>query len=275
MDTRAPPTPVGVQDDTKEAGASYAHAVLNFKQTNNSTNNNNNKENIEEPGKDNIVQLVDSSKQPEEPKQIIPDEEDTFTPVVSHSRKERKNEKKKKLAATSDKHDKGEHPLREKGKESRSGPKEKRDEKEPSAVRDLGEDQSDSKKVFVEAPIPKVNPWQVKQALPSTQKEEATTTVAAATTAVVATPIVVATPVVAATTTVIAAPAATTVVPTASTEKRVLQPKNKEIVDNGPEVSGVVKAPRDKRRYNQKVFIIKLLPVVINEPFSSKEIFVG
>ncbi|CAG9855200.1 unnamed protein product [Phyllotreta striolata] len=219
MDTRASSTAVSLQDDTKEAGASYAHAVLNFKQqTTNITNNNNNKENIEEPRKDIPVETVDISKQPEEPKQITHEEEDNFTPVVSHSRKERKNEKKKKLAAAAEKQDKGDFPPRDKSKELRSGPKEKRDDKEQSAVRELSENQSDIKKVFVEAPIPKTNPWQLKQSVQPPQKEEATTNTPSVTVA----------------------------------EKRVLQPKKQEITVSGAEVSGVVKASKDKKRYNQK-----------------------
>lgn len=212
MDTRVSPTPVNPHDDTKEAGASYAHAVLNFKQPTNNTNNNNNKENIEEPPKqmkDIQVKAADISKQPEEPKQNAEDEE-SFTPVVSYSRKDRKNEKmKKKLAAVTEKGDKSDHASREKPKEPR--PKDKRDEKESSTGKELNDEQSDSKKVFVEAPIPKVNPWQVKQVAPTKQKDENT-----------------------------------------QPEKRVLQPKKQDITVNGSEVSGVIKAPKDKRKYNQK-----------------------
>ncbi|CAG9828662.1 unnamed protein product [Diabrotica balteata] len=211
MDARVPPTPVNPQDDTKEAGASYAHAVLNFKQPTNNTNNNN-KENIEEQLNSIQVkeaEIADSSKQPEEPKQNT-EEEESFTPVVSHSRKDRKGEKlKKKLAVVVDRTDKHEHSSKEKSKDLRL--KEKRDDKESTAVKEGNEEQNDVKKVFVEAPIPKVNPWQVKPTTGEASQHQPHTS-----------------------------------------QKRVLQPKKQEITVNGTETSGVIKAPKDKRRYNQK-----------------------
>ncbi|KAG5875098.1 hypothetical protein JTB14_033702 [Gonioctena quinquepunctata] len=218
MDTRVPPTPNNprLEDDTKsEAGASYAHAVLNFKQT---TIYNNNKENIEELSKDKQPQpAAENSKQPEpEASKSNLDEDETFTPVVSHSRKERKSEKFRKnksvVQAERDRHDKHEKKDNQlpRDKQKDALPKDKREEKDSANSRETTEEQDDVKKVFVAAPLPKVNPWQVKQAPQTVPNDE-------------------------------------------PTEKRVLQPKKQEVTVNGSaSTSGVVKAAKDKRKYNQK-----------------------
>lgn len=221
MDTHVPDTPKNPQvgDDIKqEAGASYAHAVLNFKQT----TINNNKENIKDVSVEPLSQEVpDSNKQMEpDTSKLNVDDDGTFTPVVSHSRKDRKNEKKKQRLMVngtveklerSEKHEnKKEHFHVPKQKEPVVKEKEKREE-DNTSNKEIIEEKSDAKKVFVEAPIPKVNPWQVKQAAQSSVKEN-------------------------------------------TTEKRVLQPKKQEVTVNGSSVAtGVVKAPKDKRRYNHKV----------------------
>lgn len=144
------------------SGTSYAHAVLNLK-----SNDNSNKENISEGVKD--VQLrtnksatLQTSKPAalqmntkilKEPVESHFDDGDSFTPVVNHSRKERKTEKNK----------------REKLKEAKplhNGVVEKRETSTATkeAVKEtssqVSEDSQESKKVFVEAPLPKVNPWQ-------------------------------------------------------------------------------------------------------------------
>ncbi|CAH1153336.1 unnamed protein product [Phaedon cochleariae] len=250
MDTRVPPTPKnpGLEDDNNtksEPGASYAHAVLNFKQT----TYNNNKENIEETHKENhqAQAVVENTKQPEPETSkvnVVADDDGTFTPVVSHSRKDRKNEKLKKNKVAHiekekhEKHDKKDnHVPRDKQKDGNPKDKDKKDEKDVTSNKESAEEQSDVKKVFVEAPIPKVNPWQLKHVSQTNQKDD-------------------------------------------SAAKRVLQPKKQEVTTNGsvaPIVQtatasstipaaptaapsavpttasfGVVKAPRDKRKYNQK-----------------------
>nr|CAI5831543.1 unnamed protein product [Callosobruchus analis] len=159
METPNIPHPV---DDKSEAGASYAHVVLNLKHT----SNNNNKENIKEVPKENMQEVTqDNQKQMEnEPNKTL-DDDGSFTPVVSHSRKERKHEKLKKKHQVvngvpekekferKDTYPKEKHPDKQ---------KEKRDEGSVKESRDASEPQPDTKKVFVAAPLPKVNPWQVK-----------------------------------------------------------------------------------------------------------------
>ncbi|KAJ8923701.1 hypothetical protein NQ315_010282, partial [Exocentrus adspersus] len=226
MDTHVSVTPNNphLGDDTmSEAGASYAHAVLNFK----TTTTNNNKENIKDPIGENQSQPVIEKFKPSEPESSRAglDDDGTFTPVVSHSRKERKNEKLKKQKAlvngVSDKHERYEkkdaHIPKDKPKEPHL--KEKREDKDTSTPKEVVEEQVDTKKVFVAAPIPKVNPWQVKQAQ--------------------------------------------VVAKDTSNEKRVLQPKKQEATASGQNTAapaaaaaaatGVVKAAKDKRRYNEKV----------------------
>nr|CAH7739318.1 unnamed protein product [Callosobruchus chinensis] len=150
-------------DDKSEAGASYAHVVLNLKQT---SNNNNNKENIKDLPKENMQEVKDDNqKQTEnEPNKTL-DDDGSFTPVVSHSRKERKHEKLKKKQQLvnggpekekferKDAHPKDKHPDKQKDKRDDGSSKESKDGNDP---------QPDPKKVFVAAPLPKVNPWQVK-----------------------------------------------------------------------------------------------------------------
>ncbi|XP_018578792.1 la-related protein 1B isoform X1 [Anoplophora glabripennis] len=218
MDTHVSSTPNNphLGDDTiSEAGASYAHAVLNFK----TTTTNNNKENIKEPITENQSQpVVEKFKQSEpEASSANLDDDGTFTPVVNHSRKERKNEKLKKqkslvngITDKHDRHDKHEkkdiHLPKDKQKEPHL--KEKREEKDNSLVKEAADEQVEFKKVFVAAPLPKVNPWQVK---PQTVTKDT------------------------------------------SNEKRVLQPKKQEVTTSGHNATaGVVKAPKDKHRYNEK-----------------------
>lgn len=181
-------------------GTSYAHAVLNFK-------TNDNKENIHETHKDahpranTKTALQENQLNPKEPVDGATDDSDNFTPVVNHSRKERKNEKNKreKLRDTNNK----QHLVNGNG-EKREVPKEQHNVQE--------KDKEDEKpKVFVEAPLPKVNPWQV-------NKNAAQIL--------------------------------------ATTEKRVLQPQKQETTVNGQASQAVVSAPKDRRRYNQKVWLL-------------------
>lgn len=227
METQVPPPAdhSTLRDDSKsDAGASYAHAVLNFKQQ---AAMNNNKENISEKLPESEPQPVETVFQPQQEAVKTNnniDDEESFTPVVSHSRKERKNEKRRKhlVNGAADKHEKSDrkevYPPKDKSKETHQ--KAKLDE---PVKDDKSEEQAAAKKVFVAAPIPKVNPWQVKQSIQNVVKEPKS--------------------------------------------QRVLQPKKQEVITNGPttvpEVAPavqaqippppIVKAPRDKKRYNQKV----------------------
>lgn len=196
MDTRVPNTPNTTQlgDDNKiTASTSYAHAVLNIKQT--LTTNKN----------DTAADVVQKNNIDERPKENVPinnnDDDDTFTPVINHNRKERKNEK----------HKKGKHKLVNGEKADNKHDKtEKQDkDKKETTNSNTTNDLNDGKKVFVEAPLPKVNPWQKNV---GTDVSE------------------------------------TVVVVEKKTKK-----DNATANGNGQVQSGVVKATKDKRRYNQKV----------------------
>lgn len=192
------------------SGASYAHAVLNFK-----SNDHSNKENINEAQKDvqprTIKQeVLRNPKEAGEPSSL--DDGDSFTPVVSHSRKDRRSDKnrREKLRET------GNKPFVN-GNGNGNG-NEKRDthlvtkEHHPNHTLDKEEAQDTTKKVFVEAPLPKVNPWQ--------QNRNVVQTVPAKET---------------------------------QSEKRVLQPQKQGTNINGQVLSAVVRPPKDRRRFNQKV----------------------
>ncbi|KAF5286771.1 hypothetical protein FQR65_LT12441 [Abscondita terminalis] len=136
---------------------SYAHAVLNFKTEKEKGSN---KENIEESIKDSEDLMATLCEQ----NQIeTPDDDGSFTQVVSHSRKERKHEKKK-----------------EKMKETSINNKpvvngrDKRDVLTTVPTTMQGKDKEitqESKKVYVEAPLPKTNPWQLnRNATPSVKE---------------------------------------------------------------------------------------------------------
>lgn len=139
----------------ESSGTSYAHAVLNLK-----SNDNSNKENINEAVKEIQAQssksylLQENSKNTYEQLDNYFDDGESFTPVVSHSRKERKNERNKR-----DKfHDNNSV------KHIVNGNSEKRDSavtvKEQSTQQIEKDETSEPRKVFIEAPLPKVNPWQ-------------------------------------------------------------------------------------------------------------------
>lgn len=158
MDTQVVPAVSNPQpgDDKWEPGTSYALAVQNFKsnqQISTKENTDNSQEELPKP----ISQKVTPP-----PAQTGDDEDGSFTPVVNHSRKERKSEKKKQRQLLNGNMDKAErHPERTHDKKDlhpvRSKPE--KDEKEPKE-KDNEESQNDPKKVFVAAPLPKVNPWQ-------------------------------------------------------------------------------------------------------------------
>ncbi|XP_049817917.1 la-related protein 1-like isoform X2 [Aethina tumida] len=202
-----------------DSGASYAHAVakaqtaLNVNTTIKETAPSTECGLSPKPKKSPTQPAVEKPQETPET-----DDDSSFTPVVSHSRKERKNERHKK----DKKHPvNGFHEKPEKHDKHERKEKEPKESKEPAATATSATEEStgENKKVFVEAPIPKVNPWQLKNANPNVapvvakepQAEKPQPKKQAA---------------------VAAAPAPTT---------------------NGPQLpSGIVKAPKDKRRYNQK-----------------------
>lgn len=201
----APPDPTS---------SSYAHAVLNFK---GEKENGSNKENIEEPAKEFIqpgkstktciLQDNTSTQVPNEEMhtETVMDDGESFTPVVSHSRKDRKNEKKREKVR--DRESLTAKIVNGNGEKREGGPTVL-----PAAEKLKDKDASqDAKKVYVEAPLPKTNPWQANRAVPH----------------VVA-------------------------VREVQVEKRVLQPHKQEAVMNGQTSPAVVRAPKDRRKYNQK-----------------------
>jgi la-related protein 1 len=148
-------------------GASYAHAVLNFKQ-----NNNSNKENIAEAKSDQCATIKIDKPQTPEP-QDPKDDSDTFTPVPTHSRKDRKHDQLKKdkhkhlVNGNVDKKDNHEK-FKKQPKHTKTKPE---STKETQSSTQTKEDTTETKKVFVAAPIPKVNAWQIKNAAPVAAKE--------------------------------------------------------------------------------------------------------
>ncbi|XP_017770596.1 PREDICTED: la-related protein 1 isoform X2 [Nicrophorus vespilloides] len=124
--------------------SSYADVLLNLKVANNS----NNKENISKETNQN-VQVQES---PIVPERSFDEEEESFTPVISHSRKERKHEKKRRERDHKVKEDKEKRSENSTGSTSKDAMN-----ADPSAKK---ENVAEDKKVFVEAPLPKTNPWQ-------------------------------------------------------------------------------------------------------------------
>ncbi|XP_044256944.1 la-related protein 1-like isoform X1 [Tribolium madens] len=190
-------------------GASYAHAVLNFKQ-----NNNSNKENIAERKFDHNAATKPekvSTPEPQDPR----DDSDNFTPVPTHSRKDRKHDQLKKdkhkhlvngNIDKKDNHDKFKKPA----KHTKTKPEIQQPPKEPQSSTQIKEEtNTETKKVFVAAPIPKVNAWQIKNAAPVAAAKEPLN------------------------------------------DKRVLQPQKQETVQKN-QAAAVVKAPKDRRKFNKK-----------------------
>lgn len=142
------------------SGPSYAHAVLNLK------NDNSNKENINETevndGGINVKTVKNATNNTDNAQTQLEDEDnDSFTPVVSHSRKERKNNERKRKTANRESAG-GRHHVN--GGGEKKNDKKEAENKESQQQKELGDkDANDVKRVFVEAPLPKVNPWQVKQ----------------------------------------------------------------------------------------------------------------
>lgn len=180
------------KDDTT---SSYATVVLSLKsQPRDQEKNDNNKENI---GKD--VNNIDASNKQNDVLAAVPtnqqqpqpstassddveqgsfDDDDLFTPVVSNSRKERRNVRKDKPKT---RQLGGSSKPRDRGRTAKSENREKRDSKkdgraengkdvatktetqaENATPKSGNEEEGDTEPVkFVEAPIPKVNAWKV------------------------------------------------------------------------------------------------------------------
>lgn len=108
------------------AGPSYA-SVLNFRQSDS------NKENIEAPSEE----VPDTAPRQEE------EEEEGFVPVIAHGRRPGKSRRDRDRRAP---------PRQHKTPQAHT---------EPSQSAEQQQSSEDQPKKFVEAPIPKVNPWQV------------------------------------------------------------------------------------------------------------------
>ncbi len=186
------------KDDTT---SSYATVVLSLKsQPRDQEKNDNNKENIgkdvnniDASNKQNDVLATVQPNQQQQQQQQQPqpsttssddvehgnfDDDDLFTPVVSNSRKERRNVRKDKPKT---RQLSGSSKARDRGRAAKSENREKRDNKKDGRERtdkDLAtktesetenttpksgnEEEADTEPIkFVEAPIPKVNAWKV------------------------------------------------------------------------------------------------------------------
>lgn len=149
-------------------GASYANAVLKLKHTDS------NKENISDtvrstakehrPGKNSLKDAKERTRNQSNEENSAQDDGENFTTVTSHGRKERKNEKNKREKNPPQKAVivNGAAPSQHReapatapnNKEKEPGPPHEKDNKESDPT-------ANEKKVFIEAPLPKVNPWQV------------------------------------------------------------------------------------------------------------------
>lgn len=168
-----PNNPQVVEDIKPDVGASYANALLSHKQL---VTVKNNKENIMEKTIEPLAQKItsDGTKQVDSDiSKLVGDDDGTFTPVINNSRKERKVEKHRKQKhvsnGTSDKNDihekpdkKETHSSKEKQKDVSLKDKKQHQREHSDERRESFELQTDPKKIFVEAPLPKTNPWQVK-----------------------------------------------------------------------------------------------------------------
>lgn len=185
MDAQIANTPNNPQlgDDIKpEVGASYANALLNHKQL---VTVKNNKENIMEnaPQPQTHKNTSDDTKQIDSDiSKLMGDDDGTFTPVISNSRKDRKVEKHRKqknvpngMTDKNDVHDKSDkkdsYLSKDKQKEMNSKDRKNQNQRDHSLGRESSDNQIDAKRVFVAAPLPKTNPWQVKNAAPTNTTE--------------------------------------------------------------------------------------------------------
>ncbi|XP_025831968.1 la-related protein 1-like [Agrilus planipennis] len=147
-------------------GTSYAHVVLSFKAVEDEDHQSN-KENLEL-----VSQSSDSSSNKKKclSKSYTDgmvnsslDDGGNFTPVVSHCRKERKHDKKRDKFKGKESHDKQKHAVSDRNNTN----VEKRENSNREMLQNIAVQENNKKstnevkKVFVEAPLPKVNPWQV------------------------------------------------------------------------------------------------------------------
>ncbi|XP_066247542.1 la-related protein 1B [Euwallacea similis] len=148
-----------LKEDKTEAGGSYAHAVQNFKnQPPSPVGGKDDTKLKEEPQPAVFAKIDPANNKPNQREVETVDDDASFTPVPSHSRKERKSEKKKR------RHQNGiggekyhEKPNDRKGREKRDDRDDKEHEVKPPEEQAYDKNKQ---KVFVTAPLPKVNPWQ-------------------------------------------------------------------------------------------------------------------
>ncbi|XP_076261791.1 la related protein isoform X2 [Rhynchophorus ferrugineus] len=171
MDTQVVPAISNPQqgDDKWEPGTSYASAVQNFK-TNQQIGTSTNNENIANCREE--VQTEDLNIEAQKLTQI--DDDDASFIKVAHIRKERKFEKKKQrhqmINGSADKIEK--HYDRSHDKKDLQTGRSKADKDDKD--RDIDDPLNESRRIFVAAPLPKVNPWQKhhKESKASTSKKQ-------------------------------------------------------------------------------------------------------
>lgn len=236
-------------------GATYANAVLKLKHTdsnkeniNDTVHSNIKDHRVNKSVKDNVVHNKDRARiQIQNPDESnLPnssqDDGDNFTTVTSHSRKERKNVDKHKREKNRDAPSKA--PV------VNGAPAQHRDQNnvpnKDNQSQDKDSESAMEKKVFVEAPLPKVNPWQSRSAAQLVQGQPQPQTQAQN---------------------------------LKNQDKRVLQPQRQEVnlsgalqiitytsviihilmTFSGNNQPSVVRAPKDRRKFNQKVSLLFLM----------------
>lgn len=240
METRVGGAKSNLRDDKPEGGPSYALAVLNFKSTQHPTKGNN-KENIKEAFKVEqqpalVPKVIDKPAQAETTEPC--DDDASFTPVINHSRKERKIERKKQkqtlLNGVGDKNEKHhDKPYDKKEPHPKQKFDGRMDEKDREQTGKIPEQQSvDTKKVFVAAPLPKNNPWQKKSS--SIQSHQ-----------IVNTPPII------------------SKAPAPQVTNRVLQPKKQDVVPNG-QTNGHSSAKPDEKKEPLSTNIQQVRPTNVN-----------
>lgn len=161
-DTRAAHQEPGGGGGGGGGGTSYAHAVLNFK----NTDANSNKENINEDGQIRPPATVKNDTPKEMPNDAI-DDGDSFTPVVNHSRKERKNERNRREKLKENNHKQQQTLVNGNGERKEFSMRDHSDKEKDREAAAVVVEKDAKPKVFVEAPLPKVNPWQNRNAAKS------------------------------------------------------------------------------------------------------------
>lgn len=152
----------------EHAGASYAHAVLNFRQVDSKEDIKESNDTVQQSAnKVNTVSDTPISLDDLVEPMLLDDGGGGFTPVVSHSRKERKNERNKKNREAQSNKAVNNIDKRDNNRENNT-----REQlpKEPTQEKEKEKEEVTNKKVFVEAPLPTVNPWQ-RKTLPNSNKD--------------------------------------------------------------------------------------------------------